>query len=72
MGDVLRAYDRVVLPEMNLGQLSRILRAEFLVDVRSVTSVRGLPFAVPEVMHLVNEHLGDMALTEEQLEEDEK
>lgn len=71
-GDVLRAYQRVVVPEMNLGQLSRILRAEFLVDVRSVTSVRGLPFAVPEVMHLVNEHLGDMALTEEQLEEDEK
>ncbi len=44
LGEILRRYDRVVCPEMNLGQLSRLLRAEYLVDVRSITTVRGLPF----------------------------
>ncbi|WP_392390658.1 2-oxoacid:acceptor oxidoreductase subunit alpha [Nocardioides sp. L-11A] len=44
LGELLRRYDRVVCPEMNLGQLSRLLRAEYLVDVRSITTVRGLPF----------------------------
>jgi len=71
-GEVLRKYKRVVVPEMNLGQLSKVLRAEFLVDVLSVTSVRGLPFAVPEIMQLINDHVNDLALTAEQLEEDEK
>lgn len=60
-GDVLRAYRRVVVPEMNLGQLSKVLRAEFLVDVQSVTSVRGLPFAVPDVMTLMREHAEELA-----------
>ena len=59
-GDVLRAYSRVVVPEMNLGQLSRVLRAEFLVDVQSVTSVRGLPFAVPDIMELISNHVTDL------------
>lgn len=71
-GDVLRAYKRVVVPEMNLGQLSKVLRAEFLVDVVSVTSVRGLPFAVPEVMHLINAHVDELNLEHEVSEEDEK
>ena len=44
LGEILRRYRRVVCPEMNLGQLSRLLRAEYLVDVQSLTSVRGLPF----------------------------
>ncbi|MDQ6527516.1 2-oxoacid:acceptor oxidoreductase subunit alpha [Nocardioides sp. LHD-245] len=44
LGEILRRYDRVVCPEMNLGQLSRLLRAEYLVDVRPITTVRGLPF----------------------------
>ncbi len=71
-GEVLRAYRRVVLPEMNLGQLSKILRAEFLVDIVSITSVRGLPFAVPELMHLINSHVDDLNLPDAALEEDEK
>ena len=43
-GEVLRAYDRVLLPEMNLGQLALLLRARYLVDIQSHTAVRGLPF----------------------------
>ena len=68
-GDVLRAYRRVVVPEMNLGQLARLLRSEYLVDVVSVTSVRGLPFAVPELMHLINQHVDDLNLGHEVAEE---
>ncbi|WP_380166643.1 2-oxoacid:acceptor oxidoreductase subunit alpha [Jannaschia sp. R86511] len=44
-GDVLRSYPRVMVPEMNLGQLALLLRAEYLVDVISHTTVRGLPFS---------------------------
>ncbi len=44
-GDVLRSYPRVLVPEMNLGQLSLLLRARYLVDVISHTTVRGLPFS---------------------------
>ncbi len=43
-GDVLRRYRRVIIPEMNLGQLSLLIRGTFLVDARPVTQVRGLPF----------------------------
>jgi 2-oxoglutarate ferredoxin oxidoreductase subunit alpha len=49
LGDIIRSYDRVVCPEMNLGQLSLLLRAEYLVDVHSHTQVRGLPFRAAEL-----------------------
>ncbi|MBU6148419.1 MAG: 2-oxoacid:acceptor oxidoreductase subunit alpha [Actinomycetales bacterium] len=49
LADVLPRYDRVVLPEMNLGQLATIIRARYLVDVISVTQVRGLPFTSGEL-----------------------
>ncbi len=49
LGDVLRRYPRVLVPEMNLGQLSRLVRAEFLVDARSFSKVQGLPFTAAEV-----------------------
>jgi len=49
LGDVLHRYPKVVVPELNLGQLSRVIRAEFLVDARSVTKVRGVPFTAGEL-----------------------
>nr|WP_246242042.1 2-oxoacid:acceptor oxidoreductase subunit alpha [Flexivirga aerilata] len=57
LGEVLRSYDRVVLPEMNLGQLALLLRAEYLVDIHSHTAVRGLPFTAVELAAVINEHL---------------
>jgi 2-oxoglutarate ferredoxin oxidoreductase subunit alpha len=48
-GDVLRRYDRVLVPEMNMGQLAMLLRAKYLVDVHSFTQVRGLPFTTVEL-----------------------
>jgi 2-oxoglutarate ferredoxin oxidoreductase subunit alpha len=44
LGAVLGRYQRVLVPEVNLGQLSRLLRAEFLVDAISFTQVQGIPF----------------------------
>ena len=44
LGDVLRRYRRVLVPEVNMGQLSRLLRAEFLVDAVSFTQIQGIPF----------------------------
>src|SRR5664279_4693088 len=44
LGDVLRRYRKVLVPEVNLGQLSRLLRAEYLVDALSLTQVSGIPF----------------------------
>jgi 2-oxoglutarate ferredoxin oxidoreductase subunit alpha len=49
LGDILRRYDRVVCPEMNLGQLVLLLRAKYLIDVQSHTQVRGLPFRAAEL-----------------------
>jgi 2-oxoglutarate/2-oxoacid ferredoxin oxidoreductase subunit alpha len=46
---VLRSYDKVVVPEMNLGQLATVLRSKFLVDVISYNQVRGLPFTSTEL-----------------------
>ena len=57
LGEVLRRYDRVVLPEMNLGQLALLLRGRYLVDVRSHTAVRGLPFTAGELAQVIHEHL---------------
>ncbi len=46
-GDVLRSFDRVLVPEMNTGQLAQLLRAKYLVDVESFCKVQGQPlFAV--------------------------
>jgi len=46
---ILRSYDRVVVPEMNLGQLALLLRGRFLVDVMAYNQVRGLPFKAAEL-----------------------
>lgn len=53
-GEVLRRYERVIVPEMNLGQLAMLLRAEYLVDVRSHTSVRGLPFKIADLVEVID------------------
>jgi 2-oxoglutarate ferredoxin oxidoreductase subunit alpha len=58
MGEVLRSYDRVLVPEMNMGQLVKILRAEFLVDCESFTKVDGLPIFTRDVMDQILERIG--------------
>jgi 2-oxoglutarate ferredoxin oxidoreductase subunit alpha len=48
-GEVLRRYRAVLVPEMNMGQLALLLRGKYLVDVQSLTQVRGLPFTTVEL-----------------------
>ena len=49
LGEVVHAYPKVLVPEMNLGQLVKLLRADFLVDAKGVNKVMGLPFKAAEI-----------------------
>ena len=55
LGEVLRRYDKVIVPEMNLGQLAMLLRARYLVDVVSHTKVAGLPFRAEELQNVLTD-----------------
>ncbi len=49
LGEVLASYETILVPEINRGQLSRLLRAEFLVDAESFSKVQGAPFGASEI-----------------------
>ncbi len=49
LGELLRQFRHILVPELNLGQLCRMVRAEFLVDAKPVTKVQGLPFTAAEL-----------------------
>ncbi|OKJ11057.1 2-oxoglutarate ferredoxin oxidoreductase subunit alpha [Streptomyces sp. TSRI0261] len=57
LGELLKRYDKVVVPEMNLGQLATLLRAEYLVDVISHTQVNGMPFKAEQLATVLKEAL---------------
>ncbi|GIM87988.1 2-oxoacid:acceptor oxidoreductase subunit alpha [Salinispora arenicola] len=57
LGEVLRSYERVVIPEMNLGQLAHVIRARYLVDAISYNQVHGLPFTANELETMLEEVL---------------
>jgi 2-oxoglutarate ferredoxin oxidoreductase subunit alpha len=58
LGDVLKRYDAVLVPEMNLGQLSMLLRAKYLVDVVGYNHVRGLPLRAAELADAITDLIG--------------
>lgn len=53
LGEVLKKYEKVIVPEMNLGQLALLLRAKYLVDAVSYTKVQGLPFKAEELQDVL-------------------
>jgi 2-oxoglutarate/2-oxoacid ferredoxin oxidoreductase subunit alpha len=55
LGEVLNAYDKVLVPEINLGQLALLLRGRYLVDVVSYNRVRGLPFRASELAEVIQD-----------------
>jgi 2-oxoglutarate/2-oxoacid ferredoxin oxidoreductase subunit alpha len=57
-GEVLSRYETVICPELNMGQLSKLVRAEFLVDVKSVNKVQGQPFTAGELYDVIIDALG--------------
>nr|WP_305793845.1 2-oxoacid:acceptor oxidoreductase subunit alpha [Streptomyces hyaluromycini] len=59
LGEILSRYDRVVVPEMNLGQLATLIRARYLVDVRSHNQVNGMPFKAEQLATALKEAIHD-------------
>ncbi len=53
LGDIMRRYRRVLVPELNLGQLSQIIRARYLIDARPFTKVQGKPFKESEIFDAI-------------------
>ncbi|MGW4290761.1 2-oxoacid:acceptor oxidoreductase subunit alpha [Streptomyces sp. NPDC004673] len=59
LGEVLKGYDTVVVPEMNLGQLATLIRAKYLVDARSFNQVNGMPFKAEQLATALKEAIDD-------------
>jgi 2-oxoglutarate ferredoxin oxidoreductase subunit alpha len=57
LGDVLARYGKILIPELNSGQLRWILRAEFLVDAEGINKVAGVPFKIGEIQEKIMEML---------------
>ena len=55
LGEVLGRYSKIFVPELNKGQLVRLLRAEYLIDAKSITKVMGTPFTAGELVEAVRE-----------------
>ncbi|BFV57704.1 2-oxoacid:acceptor oxidoreductase subunit alpha [Kitasatospora sp. CMC57] len=60
LGSILKAYDKVIVPEMNLGQLALLLRAKYLVDAESYNQVRGLPFKAAQLADVLSAAIGTL------------
>jgi 2-oxoglutarate ferredoxin oxidoreductase subunit alpha len=60
LGEVLAAYDKVLVPEINLGQLALILRGRYLADVISYNRVRGLPFRAAELAGVIEDVISNV------------
>jgi 2-oxoglutarate ferredoxin oxidoreductase subunit alpha len=57
LGDILGRYDRLLVPELNEGQLHQLLRATYLADPVALNKVQGKPFAVVEIVRTIKEIL---------------
>lgn len=55
LGDLLRSYDKILIPELNTGQLMKVIRAEFLIDATGLNKVSGEPFKISEIMEKIQE-----------------
>jgi 2-oxoglutarate ferredoxin oxidoreductase subunit alpha len=55
--DLLGAFDQVLVPELNAGQLAMLLRARFLVPAHSLTKIQGQPFKVQEIRDQIDQLL---------------
>jgi 2-oxoglutarate/2-oxoacid ferredoxin oxidoreductase subunit alpha len=60
LGEVLASYDKVLVPEINLGQLALVLRGRYLVDVISYNRVRGLPFRAAELAGVIQDVINNV------------
>ncbi len=57
LGEIMKRYKRVLVPELNLGQLSLLIRARYLIDARPFTKIQGKPFKESEIFHAIKAQL---------------
>ena len=58
LGEILTRFERILIPEINLGQLAKIIRAEYLIEPHQINIVRGRPFLSRDIINAVNELIG--------------
>lgn len=59
LGDLLRRYEKVLIPELNLGQLALLIRGKYVIDAVGLNKVKGKPFTVAEISKKINEMLNE-------------
>jgi len=59
LGELLNRYEKVLIPELNLGQLLLLIRGKYMVDAVGLNKVKGKPFAVSEVVHKIEQLLAE-------------
>ena len=52
--ELLAGFDKIIVPEMNTGQLVKMLRSEFLIDAQGLNKVNGLPFKIGEIVNAIS------------------
>ena len=57
LGEKLIKFDKVVIPELNLGQLNSLIRSKFLIDTKNINKVEGKPFTPSEIYEEVSKIL---------------
>jgi 2-oxoglutarate ferredoxin oxidoreductase subunit alpha len=58
LAELLKSYKKVIIPEMNQGQLLKIIRSEFLVDAKGLNKVKGIPFTAEEILRKIEQEVG--------------
>ena len=59
LGELIKGFDKVLIPELNSGQLALLIRAKFLVDAVSMAKIQGRPFKVSEIRERILQLLND-------------
>ena len=59
LGDLLVKFDKILIPELNLGQLLSIIRSKYLVDAKGFNKVQGKPFSSSEILNEIEKYLKD-------------
>jgi len=67
LGDLLRGFDQVLVPEMNTGQFVRLLRSEYLIPADGLNKVAGQPFKIGEILAAIHQKISNQGVDTEQL-----
>ena len=56
LGDLLKSYEKVIIPEMNTGQFKTLVRDQFLIDTKPLNKTSGQPFTISEITRAIKGH----------------